>query len=280
MASEAIVIPEAIGRKYERDIDMLLAEEFATSPRFTNWFLGKTKKFKSLEGIVSEVYISKSDSMGESDLIVILLQPNGTRFALYIEDKINAPLQPQQEERYQIRAEEGASKGKYSDFEVILCAPEVYIASITGTELFDSLVSYESISSFLRSCDQQDVRLAYRARLLETAIPKSTTAWERIEDEITNAFWVAAYNIAHTEFLELNMKEQTVTKGQTWISFRTHDMPTMPQHIYIICKGGRGFMDLKAFFACVRLVRFYREHREQLIEAAAEARPMEVLGQR
>jgi hypothetical protein len=74
MASEAIVIPEAIGRKYERDIDMLLAEEFATSPRFTNWFLGKTKKFKSLEGIVSEVYISKSDSMGESDLIVILLK--------------------------------------------------------------------------------------------------------------------------------------------------------------------------------------------------------------
>lgn len=36
----------AIDRKYERDIDLMLAEEFAASPPFVQWFLDQTKSFK------------------------------------------------------------------------------------------------------------------------------------------------------------------------------------------------------------------------------------------
>jgi hypothetical protein len=83
----------AVGRKYERDIDMLLAEEFSVSPAFAAWFLTNTR-FSGVAARVLDVYVSKSDSTGESDLVIVFEEVNGnSRFALLIEDKIDAPLQ-------------------------------------------------------------------------------------------------------------------------------------------------------------------------------------------
>src|ERR1035441_7338347 len=97
----------AVERKYERDIDILLAEEFAVSPAFASWFLGHTKNFAGTEANVWDVYVSKSDATGESDLVVVFDKASGdSRFALLIEDKIDAPLQPEQERRYRLRSAE------------------------------------------------------------------------------------------------------------------------------------------------------------------------------
>jgi hypothetical protein len=244
MIIESVAVPEAIGRKYERDIDVLLAEEFAVSPQFVLWFLQRTQKFKHAQASVAEVNISKSDSLGESDLVVILERESGGKFALFIEDKVDAPLQPRQEERYRLRADHGVQKGQFDDYEVILCAPEVYIAQLNDLEFIDSRVSYEEIAGFFRSCDPSDRRQTYRARFIETAIPKNASMWERRDDRLTNLLWNAAYEIAHNEYRELQMKPLKLTKDSTWINFRTSDMPTMPQRIYVSFKGDRGEMDL------------------------------------
>jgi len=61
----------SVGRKYERDIDLFLAEEFAVSPDFAKWFLTQTKSFDEVDAQVDGVYVSKSDATGESDLVVI-----------------------------------------------------------------------------------------------------------------------------------------------------------------------------------------------------------------
>jgi hypothetical protein len=61
----------SIERKYERDIDLLLAEEFAVSPQFAEWFVQRTKKFVDTEARVHDVYVSKADNTGESDLVVV-----------------------------------------------------------------------------------------------------------------------------------------------------------------------------------------------------------------
>jgi hypothetical protein len=276
---------------------------------------------------VIEVQISKSDNLGESDLIALFQKENGERFALYIEDKINAPLQPQQAERYRMRAEHGLSNGLFSSYETVLCAPEVYLAAAPESELFDSRISYEAIGTFIRSSHPDGPRSAYRARLIESSIPKSATVWEREDDPATNAFWDAAYEIAHNEFREIEMKPLRMTKGSTWVTFRPSFMPTLPQPKYVAFKGGWGFMDLtfgnardylfapkvqellesgmdivqtgksvairlkvkpievcevddsarqklrSAFAACVRLIRFYRQHQQVLDAAAAESRP-------
>lgn len=215
-------------RKQERDIDLMLAEEFSVSPQFATWFLGRTSKFGGTDAHAVDVRVSVSDNLGESDLVVLFERPMTEKFALFIEDKINAPLQPEQETRYRMRARTGVERGHFSDFEIVLCAPAGYIAHLERPELFDSHVSYESIAEFLKNISAGDERLMYRVRFLESAILPSTRTWQREQDDLTDRFWEVAYQIAHREFRELEMKPLRLTKNSTWSNFRTSDMPTMP----------------------------------------------------
>ena len=244
----------AVERKYERDIDLLLAEELAVSPEFAKWFLSRTKKFAATPADVVDVFVSRSDVTGESDLVVVLDRADGnSRFALLIEDKIDAPLQPEQELRYRRRAEGEILRGDYSEYEVILCSPEKYRAVHPDAGAFDSFVSYEAIADFLNSNASTDRRSAYRANIVATATWRNSNTWTRIDDAITNAFWNAAYEIATKEFPDLEMKHPELTKDSTWITIRPLDMPTQPRHTYISLKGDRGFIDLTFTASLARL---------------------------
>jgi hypothetical protein len=86
-----------VERKYERDLDLLLAEEFAVNPTFAERFKALTK-FGSEPATVADFWVSKSNSLGESDLIVVYQCDDGRRFALLIEDKVDANLQSNQAE--------------------------------------------------------------------------------------------------------------------------------------------------------------------------------------
>ena len=213
----------AIAYVNERDMDMLLAEEFSVSPDFAAWFLGQTK-FSSTGAHVTAVYVSKADSTGESDLEIVYEKAGGERIAVLIEDKIDAVLQPEQEARYRQRADAEKARGEFSDYEVILCSPQKYYdAHQDEVSTFDAFVSYEAITGFLKSLS--DPRSAYKASLVSTAIEKSTGGWVRVDDPETNEFWRAAYKIANDEFPELEMREPRYTKGSSWICFRPKDMP-------------------------------------------------------
>ena len=233
----------AIGRKYERDIDLLLAEEFVVSPGFAAWFLGKTK-FSNFGLLVHHVAVSKSDNTGESDLVVIYSNPETeARYAIHIEDKIDAPMQPDQEDRYRQRAAVEMGKGAYQDFELVLCAPSFYLNHHPQTSDFDRKVSYEDIAAFINEHDPSP-RGKYRAEFVSTATSKKINAWQKVDDEATNMFWDEAYKMASKEFPVLEMKAPELTKGSMWINFRPHDFPTMPRRVYVSFKGDRGFMDL------------------------------------
>jgi len=318
-----MAVETTIGRKYERDIDLLLAEEFAVSPEFASWFLGQTR-FAGADVGVLYVFVSLSDVTGESDLVVVFQQIGGERrVALHIEDKIDAPLQPQQEARYRLRGESAVSRNEYDEFLVVLCSPEGYRDSHPETSSFDSFVSYESIGEYLAGCG--DERSQYRSTFITSAASRSGNTWTKIDDPATKAFWDAAYEIAQRDFPLLEMKPLDLTKDSTWITFRPQDMPTKPHWIYVALKGEQGQIDLtftrvplrvlapvvepllepgmtvhqtgksaairiqvdgfrvsepaeaelpkvrEAFVACERLIRFYREHRERLEEAAASS---------
>ena len=233
----------AVERKYERDIDILLAEEFSVSAEFAEWFLLQSR-FAGIEAKVSDVFVSRSDSTGESDLIVVYEQSSDKkRIALMIEDKIDAPLQPEQEARYRLRGQAEVERGYIDDFEVILCSPQSYKISLASDFTFDKFISYEQISEFLKA-SSVSARIAYRANFIATASMKSKNVWVKITDDVTNSFWNAAYLIAAKEFPILEMKQLNLTKDSTWINFRPFDFPTTPRRIYISFKGDRGFMDL------------------------------------
>jgi len=207
----------AVYRKFERDIDVLLAEEFAVSPAFSAWFLTHTR-FSGADARVLDVYVSKTDSTGESDLVVVFEENGGDRrFALLIEDKIDAPLQPEQEVRYRLRAQAEMVCSDYSEAEIILCSPEAYSVARPSTAAFDGFVSYEAISGFLVEYDPTP-RGAYRANFIATAALRSGNSWVKIDDDVTSAFWKEAHGIALREFPILEMNKPNLIKDSTWIS--------------------------------------------------------------
>lgn len=232
-----------VQRKYERDIDLLLAEEFSVTPGFANWFLEKTSKIDHAGAAVADVAVSASDAAGESDLVVIYKVAEGPSLALLIEDKIDAGFQKNQFERYKIRGERGVSRGDFDGFQIVLCAPRTYFDSSPRAALFGTFVSYEDIAEAIERVDGS-ARGAYRANFLRTAATRSANNYVRIDDEPTNAFWDAAYKLASTRFPSLEMKPYRRSKNSNWISFRPHDLPSLPKRVTVDVKGALGCVDL------------------------------------
>jgi hypothetical protein len=231
----------SVERKYERDVDLLLAEEFAVNPKFADRFKAVTK-FAGESAAVADFWISKSNSLGESDLIVIYQRPQGSRFALLIEDKVDATLQPEQARRYRLRAERDIKDGHYAVCELVLCAPSYYLDHHNDLDGFDRRISLEQVADMF---DQEgDLRAAYRADFLKNAGSKRVNAWRRENDDETNKFWNAAYKLASHEFPILEMKAPALTKDSVWITIRPHDLPTMPKYVYVALKGDKGHIDL------------------------------------
>ena len=232
----------AVERKYERDIDLLLAEELVVHPAFAAW-LARAAGLAAATGRLVDVWVSKADNLGESDLIALFDGDDGVRTALMIEDKVDAPLQPDQARRYRLRGEREIAAGLCGRVRTMLCAPAGYLAYGSAAAGFDAQISFEEIANFLRSADPT-ARGTYRADFLETAARRRANHWQREVDEQTEVFWRSAYDLASRIFPELEMKPLAVTKGSTWITFRPRDLPTRPHHTYVSVKGDRGQMDL------------------------------------
>jgi hypothetical protein len=233
----------ALARTLERDVDLLLAEEFSVNPEFAKWFLSRTKQQFDDTATVYGVSVSKTDFTGESDLVVVFeIADGGSRFALHIEDKIDARFQPEQLARYRLRAE--GAQTDYSAYEIILCCPQRYVTENSECAKFDVVVTYEEMSVQLLAQNPADARLQYRASFLKEAASRSATVRDHIEDAETTKFWDEAFEIANREFPELEMKRLKITKGSTWITFHPHDFPRRPWEIYVSLKGSKGRMDL------------------------------------
>ncbi|HLW91630.1 MAG TPA: hypothetical protein VKS78_10055 [Roseiarcus sp.] len=201
-------------------------------------------KFADRPAHVKNFWVSKSNNKGESDLIVVYQTEGGQTFALLIEDKVDAPLQPDQAKRYALRANRDRAEGFYSEYEVLLCAPREYIERHRD-ELggFHPLIPLEQIAEIIRV--QNDPRAEYRALFLESASKRNASAWVREDDPATNAFWDAGYELATREFPQLEMKRQKLTKDSLWFTFKPHDFPKASlKRVVIEFKAHRGQIDL------------------------------------
>ena len=74
----------------ERDIDLLLLEEFNANAEFASWFMSVAFPKEKESECIGAWHSVNDPELGESDLIV--LYDRG--FAILIEKKIDAPVQP------------------------------------------------------------------------------------------------------------------------------------------------------------------------------------------
>jgi hypothetical protein len=228
-------------RIYERDVDIVLAEEFYANAEFAAWILSKIKSFANhVNSRVIEVQVSLSDQSGESDLVIVFENSDKSKIAVLIEDKIDAVFQHEQLARYRMRGQNGIAKNQWNAFEVILCAPRAYLEKSPVAAQFDGTVAYEDIAVWLRDY-LPDRRGEFRADFLESAAPYGASAYIKNVDSETNAFWKAAFDLAHSQFSELEMKNLEFASGNTWLEFRPGDFPV---DVRVFMKGSSGLADL------------------------------------
>lgn len=190
----------------ERDIDLLLLEEFYCSSAFRAWFLQRVTG-ESGEGIDFDAKHSVKQSLGKTDLEIWFSDAKGMRWAVLIENKIDADFQEQQPQRYAQRAAEYRERAEAERAKTVLVTPAGYERD--GCALFDVRLYYEEICDWLtkRGCDVEGVRARYKAELITAAIKKAADGYTPKVDLEVSDFWEEYWKFAGRQAHELRMPQ-------------------------------------------------------------------------
>jgi hypothetical protein len=236
--------PNFISSVSERDVDLLLLEEFLVNEKFQHWFCNQVfgeVLVRSWKGAWHSVVCTQ----GESDLIVKFDADGGERAAILIENKISAAAQPQQGARYRQRGELGVVAKEWNRFKTCLVAPDQYLTSPAQTEIYDAQVSYENLKSFFDGAAQHDRRFAYKSRFIQEAIEQNRRGYLRVVREEMTKFVKFYSSIATARYPELNVEEAKDRAPEShWIYFRPNGYP---KGVYLCHQTATGFA--KAFFS-------------------------------
>ena len=219
----------------ERDMDLLFVESVLTDPGFCCLLLNKTDlKGKQFKIISAE--LSKSDSeLGESDITVVI-DTDGEKFGLLIEDKIDAIAMPEQHSRYIKRGKKGIKTDEYHDFRVFIFCPEKYYQNNDEAKLYEHLLTYEECKDYFDS--KNDPLSVFRSKQIEQAITKAKKPSAVNVNEKANSFLkqYIHYQKENYPALDLSTKED---RNGWWTDYRTE-----LGSVYINHKIQEGFVDL------------------------------------
>lgn len=234
MENSKIAIPGVC----ERDIDLLLLEEFLASAEFGNWFVRKVSNGEASSAVLMGARRSVTESNGESDLEVTLKLPDDSTLRLLIENKVGAGLQPQQAERYRSRGFTYVNRGDCKICVNVLIAPRRYFGPKNLPKGFDAIVSYEEIREWFIEQDNLGERLRYKLALLDAAIEKGTLGYQSIEDDAVTLFWRRYW-----EYINIHVPYYLLPKpgpkpaAATFITFRPENFPSGVSLIHKLSTG-------------------------------------------
>ena len=221
----------------ERDMDLLFLEEFVSSEEFLNIFLSK---INLIGASVCEIEHSKMDlDLGESDMTVIV-EKDGKKFGLLIEDKIDAIAMDNQSGRYSERGEKGKTKGDYNDYFVFIVAPQKYLDTNNEAAKYDHQVTYEQCLEYFLS--KTDPRSQFKAQQIAHAINKQKKGYQVIENTNVTSFWHQYISLQKSCYHQLQLNDNSQIKGSKalWVTFHTDF-----KQIKIVHKSDKGFVDME-----------------------------------
>lgn len=229
----------------ERDMDLLFLEEFVVSKEFLNIFISKAG---ITNAAVVEVEQSKVDAQfGESDMTVIV-ETEGKRHGLLIEDKIDAIAMPNQYERYIERGEIGVLNGDYNTFDVFIVAPEKYLKENDVAKKYPNKVSYEECEAYFE--ENIDSRKLFKLFQIRDAIYKQKTGYQVVENKNVTDFWHKYILFQREKYQHLFLTATEGPRGSkaVWPRFNT-----VIKELYILHKSEVGYVDLTISGAAERL---------------------------
>ena len=222
---------------YEHDMDVLFMQGMLSDNGFLALFLNKTDwrdtKLKAVHAELSNTEMN----LGETDITVIL-DDGLDKYALLIEDKIDAIAQPEQHQRYVKRGDKAVKNGVYKDYKVFIVCPEKYYSSNDEAKKYEYYVSYEECAEYFEG--KTDVMSNLRYQEIMQALEKAKrTSNVTIVDE-ANAFFrqYCEYQREHFPSLDIRTKE---TSNGYWVDYRT----CFPyESIVLVHKMPNGCVDL------------------------------------
>ena len=229
--------PQTIVRVYERVLDMILLEEFCVSKAFRTWWLKQMQLSWASKHTFVMAQRSVIDQGRESDLVLLVVQPNGERHAVMIEDKIAANAQPEQGLSYRKRGIEGKKRGDWHGFTTCIVAPNRYLAAGPDVPNYDRSVSIESIRDWLSTSDMDPMRRDFKVDILNPMIhpPPRGTSVQQVWNK--DKFLVA---------LRENVNEDAATVAEKLIRWAedvglTTNRGTATQHPMVGFEHSNGF---------------------------------------
>lgn len=196
----------------ERDIDLLLVEEFLSSDSFIDFFTD-TLDLPHCDKLLNVQRSIHDFDLGETDVLVEYAHRDRT-IALLIENKLDAAFQPDQAVRYETRASHYRDAGKYDAAYTILVAPAQYIERQHD---FSNCVSYEQIADYFRNAGLEK-RGDYKVTLLKIASEKLRRGYTAINSEHNQAFWRDYHAQLALNAPEIFMKPVTIVPAKSdWI---------------------------------------------------------------
>lgn len=215
----------------ERDIDLLIMEEFISDKEFARIFLDSVGINEPYN--VEKVIHSKTDAdLGESD-IVFILEINGKRHALHIEDKIDAIAMPKQHDRYDLRAQKDIAAGQYDSYSVLIVAPTKYLAVNKEAQKYKHQVNYEQMREYFLS--KTDARSQYKLALIDRAIFEQKNGYQYEANP-----GVVRFCNAMTAYQKKNYPSLPVGTTAWWPEY-----PTLLNDTKVVFKANKGFCDLQ-----------------------------------
>lgn len=201
----------SFGAVFERDLDMALWIQLDADPTFLHRFVQHAmgdgrKRWRSAKLSTNE---SRPGS-GETDLQIVVERTSGHRTALLIEDKIKAPFQRGQAQRYIERGESGRRAGEWDDYLTVLVAPEHYITRSVAL-CWQRTLTIEAAIGWMADDDSRHA-MAISEILRRAASGKKSG---RQEDPAATNFWRQYLDYASRRFplLEVELTRSSLTRA-------------------------------------------------------------------
>ncbi len=228
----------------ERDIDLLLLEEIHASDDFRRWLRERAFGDEGTEIQFINAWHSVSDPVaGETDLLVLFVDPRGHSSALLLEDKVDAPSQPDQARRYKERGDFGMQQGRWQAYRTVIVAPKRYLQGGGDAAEYDAQVSYEDVGAWLGQHGGESDRARYRIAVLRTAIEQNRRGYSPKVDQRVTRFFEEYWECAREEFPELEMERpRRRPAASLWAGFHPR---ALPKNCRIWHKADIGRVDLE-----------------------------------
>lgn len=204
----------------ERDVDFIVLEELEASAEFGAWFSARIFGIPVFKAQIGAWHSVTEAGLGESDIVFLFEATDGSTQSILIENKVDAPPQPDQGGRYQQRGELGVQRGDWEEFRTCIIAPHRYLGSAKHCETYDAEISYEEIMEYFEERGVHDRRSAFRARVMKEGIEQNRRGYQGIVSEATTVFFKEYISFARDRFPELGVQEaKPKPAGSSWIRF-------------------------------------------------------------